>query len=264
MRTFKRLILLLLLLAVAGLIASQWWVRSAAGVSSIERRIKASTGLEAEVGAVRLGWNLDFLITDLTLILKDAEADDHVLLEAPAVSFSGRCHRRMIRVSRPIIKAVQSRRGEWAPSQLKDFAGRDEAFNALLSASASVKRAFEITDAVLVMQGADGGEIVSFSGINWYHAPARLKGRPDLMHNVFSLQCIDGAQVTMASEWLSDRQGTYFLSVSDALLAATLPAEVSEPSDLPDVESVHVEETDVSVEQAVEIPVTPEEKIATE
>jgi len=241
MRTLKRLFLLLLLLAVASLIAAQWWVRSAAGVSSVERRIKAATGLETEIESVRLGWNFDFLVTDLALILKDAEHGDQVLLEAPAVAALGRCDKRIIRVSRPVIKAVQSQRGEWSPSQLKSFADRDGAFKALLSLSASVTRAFEITDAVFVMQGADGRDVVSFSGINWYHAPARLKGRPGLMHNVFSLQCIDGEPEPMAFEWLSDSRGTYFLSGPEAVVQTHVPAEKPVEASVAEEESKETE-----------------------
>lgn len=260
MRTFKQLFLLLLLLAVAGLIGIQWWVRSSAGVSSIERRIKALTGLETTIGSVRLGWNLDFLVTDLALILKDSERGDQVLLEAPAVSVSGRCNKRVIRLSRPVAKAVQSQRGEWAPSILKGFADRDAFFEALLALSASLKRAFEVTDAVLVMQGADGSEIASYSGVNWYHAPARLKGRLGLMHNVFSLQCVDGKPEAMASEWLSDGQGTYFISAPDAVPVAK-PSVLEQVAVLPSEEVVEAAASETTEKQA---PVSDEEELKTE
>lgn len=241
MRTFKRLILLLLVLAIAGLIAVQWWVRSSGGISSFEQRIKASTGLEPKIGAVQLRWNLNVLATDLALILKNGENEDQVLFEAPAVTLSGHCRGRVIRVSRPAIKAVQSRRGEWVPSQLKDFVDSDAFLKSLLALSSLIDENFEITDAVFVMQGSDGREVVSYSGMNWYHAPAHLKGRLGLMHNIFSLQCVDGQPLPLAYEWLSDSRGTYFLSSSDdAVQADASLEETAEPS-IPAEEELNAE-----------------------
>jgi len=223
MRTFKHLILFTLLLLVVGLVVGQWWVRSAAGISSMERRIKAATGLEAVVGSVRLNLNLSLTLTDVELILRDVADGDRTVLEVPAVTISGCGSRRRVRASRPLLTAVQTRRGDWVPAQARAFVDPDGLFEAVCALGRSLSLSLSIVDAGVVLQGMGGRETVSYSGIDWQLAPAALAGHPGLMHAVFSVQAINGDAVSVAWEWLSDANRLYLLS-DEGTAAATVEA----------------------------------------
>ena len=211
MRTFKRFILFLILLAVIGVLCAHWLARSSAGVSFVENRIKAATGYEATIKSVRLGMGFGLMISDLRLTLKDeADAEKNVLV-APVVEVSGLCHKSRIRLSRPVFTAFQSPLGDWTPSHLKEFIDTRTFWSSLSALGGKIDRSFEITDGTIVMKDSSGKEVTTYSGLSWYHAPAKIKGHAGLQHDVVSLQCIKGQQVKLMGEWLSDGNGMYFI-----------------------------------------------------
>ncbi len=246
MRTFKRLILFLFLLAVIGVLCAHWLAHSSAGVACVENRIKASTGFEAKVKSVHLGMSLRLIISDLRLTLKDETDIEKNVLVVPVVEVSGLCHRRKISLSRPVFTAFQSPLGHWTPSQLKEFVDSSSFWNSLSTLSGKLDRRFEITDGALVMKDSAGKELASYSGLSWYHAPAKIKGHPRLLHDVVSLQCINGQQVEFSGEWLSEGKGMYFIGPvpvemtsceDDEGDAVEAPAEVEVPAVAAPVES---------------------------
>lgn len=211
MRTFKRLVIFLIFLAVIGLVCAHWLVRSSVGVACVENRIKAATGFEAKVKSVRLGMGLGLMISDLRLSLKDGADGEQAVLSAPVVEVYGPFHKRGIRLSRPVFTAFQSSLGNWVPSRMKDFVDNRSFWSSLSMLGGTLDRSFELTDAAIVMKDSTGKDLTTYSGLSWYHAPAVVKGHPGLQHDVVSLQCINGEQVELSGEWLSDGNGMYFI-----------------------------------------------------
>lgn len=244
MRTFKRLVLFLIFLTLLGVICAHVLVRSSVGVSCIENRIKATTGLDAQVTSVRLGLGLGLMISDLRLSLNDETNGVQNVLMAPVVEVYGPCHGGGVRMSRPVFTAVQSSRGSWMPSQLKDFVDSHSFWSSLSKLGATLDRSFEIKDAAIVLKDSAGKDQATYSGLSWYHAPAQVKGHPGLMHDVVSLQCINGEQVELSGEWLSDGNGMYFIGpvpvemISEEDGAADIEAEAAEPVMAAEVEAV--------------------------
>lgn len=243
MRTFKRLILFLILLAVLGVVCAHLLVRSSVGVSCIENRIKASTGLDAQVASVRLSLGMGLMISDLCLSLKDETNGVQKVLMAPVVEVFGPCHEGGIRMSRPVFRAVQSSLGNWMPSQLKDFVDSRSFWSSLSKLGGTLDRSFEIKDAAIVLTDSTGKDLTTYSGLSWYHAPAQVKGHPGLMHDVVSLQCINGEQVELSGEWLSDGDGMYFIGPVPVEMiaedgAAEIEADETEPVAVLEVEPV--------------------------
>ncbi len=255
MRTFKRFILFLILLVFLGVLCVHWVARSSAGVSFVENRIKAATGYEATIKSVRLGVGFGLMVSDLHLILKGEDDTEKKVLVVPVVEVSGLCHKSKIRLSRPVFTAFQSSLGNWTPSRLKDFVDSRIFWSSLATLGGKIDRSFEITDGAIVMKDAAGKELTTYSGLSWYHAPAKIKGHLGLQHDVVSLQCIKGQQVKLSGEWLSDGNGMYF--IGPVPVEITIGGEI----DVAAVETLAEVETPAEVEAPGVEAVAPVESV---
>ncbi len=256
MHTFKRLILFLILLAVIGVVCAHWLVRSSMGVSCIERRIKVATGLDAQVASVRLGLGMGLTILDLRLSLKDETDGEQTVLSTPILEVSRLGGKRGIRMARPIFTVVQSSRGNWTPSQLKDFVETSSFWSSLSKLAGMLDLRVEITDAAMVLKDSEGKELATYSGLSWYHSPVQMKGHSRMFHDVVSLQCINGEPVELSGEWLSDGMGMYFIGPVPVEMiadggASEVEVEAAEPVMASEVEAVR--EVATQIEKAPEV-----------
>lgn len=258
MRTLRRLIFFIVLLALAGVACAHWFFRSSMGNSYIEKKIASRTGLKASVGSARLTFGLSLVMSDLRVwFVSDGDTEETVL-SVPEVAVYGHCHNRKVRMARPVITAVQAKRGDWTPSQLRIFVNEEYDFeNAIVELAAQVDQSFELVDASIEMKDNTGKILMTCSGVDWSHGPAFVKGHPGMMHDKVVLQCKDGEQVEFSSEWLSDGNRVVQLeapvkmaTLAEGCAASPLATDTEEAVAVP-----AVQEPEVDVEKKVEAPV---------
>lgn len=230
----RRLMFFIVLLAIVGVLGAHWFVRSSLGNSSIEKHIASRTGLKASVGSARLTLGLSLVISDLRVWFVSDGDQEVTVLSVPETAVSRHCRsRRTIRMARPVITAVQARRGDWTPSPLRIFVRDGSTFeNALVEFAGTIDLSVELLDASLEMIDNTGKVLLTCSGLDWSHGPAFIKGHPGMMHDKATLQCKDGAQIEFASEWLSDGGRVFHIeapvemakSAEDSVVPPSAPA----------------------------------------
>jgi hypothetical protein len=206
MRSLRRLIFFIVLLAVAGVVCAHWFVRTSMGNSCIEKHIASRTGLKASVGSARLTFGLGLVISDLRVWFVSDDDKEVTVLSVPEAAVYRHCHsRRTVRLARPVITAVQAKRGDWTPSQLRVFVKEGSTFeNTLVEFAGTFSQSFELVDASVELIDNTGKVLLTCSGLDWSHGPAFIKGHPGMMHDKVALQCKDGQQVDFSGEWLFD------------------------------------------------------------
>ena len=209
MRTLRRLLLLIILLAVAGVIFAHWFVGNPSGISFIEKKIAAETGLKVTVGSAQFTPDFSLMISDLRIWFTTDDAKEITVLAAPEVTLSRKCHGYFVQLARPVFTAVKSKFGDWTPAQLRVLQDSGTFDTSIIRLAKSFEYSFEIKDASVVLKDEGGEVFATYSGLNWSHRQAFVVGHPGMMQDVVSLQCIDGEQADFAHEWLSDEKEVY-------------------------------------------------------
>lgn len=228
MRTIKRLLVFVIILAVAAYAGMHWFVRTNAGTAHVAKSIERQTGYNADISSAGLTWGMNLIVSDMRLWSKAANGTTNVLLVAPEAVVAGcaPCHERAVRLVRPIFTASKSELGSWTPTRAYEIAkgGRfDEVAARLVD---KLEYNFELVDASVIFKDGNGDVIQTFSGLDWSRSKAKVKGHPDVRFDKVSLQFIDNSAVEFKGEWFVENGLPFGLGNSgEMLVLRSLEAE---------------------------------------
>jgi hypothetical protein len=193
MRTIKRLIFSLIILAVLAAVGVRWFVSTGAGAARIAKGIERKTGYKAQVSSASLTFGMNLVMSDLVLWSKSADNTTNVLLEVPEVKIfrCGKFRRRHVRLVRPVLTATKSNLGNWTPSCAYEFEKGGQIDWIATKIADNNSLTFEIVDASVFFRDERGKAIKTFSGFNWARYAVPLKKHRQMMFNALSFKFMD-------------------------------------------------------------------------
>lgn len=264
MRKFRRLIRLLVFLAIALYVAAHLAIRTDRGRAWAEARLSEKTGLDVSAEAVRFTWGLGYRLTNVRASFRDAAGTEREIFSAPQATATCGCHgAKWLKASRAVLNVTQDSTGAWTPAFGTRFSAEDPAGFFRSASTTFGSLFFALEDATITVSPADGSS-VSYYGASWKNFPVFLHGN-DKIHGQFirqgllQVQCYvttpaDGAAVThsgapiaLDQNWLVVSEDLTIDLAAKPAVAAPAPASVTEPS--PEVPPAK-EETPAEPEQA--------------
>ena len=227
MRKFRRLIRLLVFLAIALYIAAHLAIRTERGRAWAEARLSEKAGLDISAEAIRFSWGLGYRLTNVRASFRNAAGTECEVFSAPLATATRSCHgNTWLKASRAVLNVAQDATGAWTPAFGTRFSNEnpEDFFRAASTTFGS--SFFALEDATVSVSAADGST-VSYYGVSWKLLPVYLHGNDKirgqfLRQGLLQVQCYvatpaggiaithSGAPVALDQNWLVFNDGTTF------------------------------------------------------